>query len=78
MDKVFRLQDVYLASFLALQGLPFSFERKDNKILFCFESSEKLYTCLQLFNEGTTVNLSEFISKTKELRAKMYEAKVKG
>ncbi len=75
-NKSFRLSDLYCAAFLSLSGLKFSLEKKENKVLFCFEPLPDLYKALQAFNEGgAQVDVSAFTQEIKKLRAQMYELK---
>jgi hypothetical protein len=73
--KPFRIADIYLASFLTLSNLPFSLQKHNEKILFCFQPSPDLYRLVGEFNEGVLMNVEEFSREVKRLRAIMLQAK---
>jgi hypothetical protein len=75
-NGIFRVSDVYLSSFLVYRlGVEPTFEKKGSRVLFCFPSSDALYTALQEFNEGVSIDAAEFASLIKRLKGAMYDCK---
>ena len=74
-QMLFTTVDIYLASFLALNGISPKLEVKNARVVFTFETDDKLYRLMNLFNGNTHVPVADFVTIVKTLRGKMLTVK---
>jgi len=73
--KIFSSLDIYIASFLNLNGLEPSLETRNGKVIFTFEVTDKLYRLMNLYNSNENVPVADFVTTVKTLRGKMLTIK---
>ncbi len=73
--KTIELLDIYLSSFLILNGVIPKLEPKNGKIIFAFEADDRVYFLMNLFSSNTDVPVADFVPIIKSLRGKMLTAK---
>ncbi len=73
--KDYRTLDVYVSSWLILQGFNPTLENEGSKIVFSFSSSEKLFEAISRFNNGATVEVAKFVLTVKNLKAQIFSQK---
>lgn len=71
----YRTLDVYIASWLMLQGFRSILENEGSKIVFSFPSSEKLFDSISKYNNGATVEVARFVLTVKGLKAQIFSRK---
>jgi hypothetical protein len=74
-QRLFTTLDIYLAGFLALNGISPKLEVKNARVVFTFETDDKLYHLMNLFNGNVNVPVADFVTIVKTLRGKMLTAK---
>lgn len=74
-QRVFTTLDIYLTSFLALNGISPNLEVKNARVVFTFEATDQLYCLMNLFNSNINVPVTDFVTVVKTLRGKMLTAK---
>ncbi len=77
-SKMFRTPDLWLSSYLVYRGINPQLEVVNDRVVFSFPHSEALYTLLAAFNMGDPVPLIQYIDAYKTLKAKMFNARLKG
>jgi hypothetical protein len=73
--KEYRTLDVYLASWLILQGFTPTLQNENSRVVFCFTLSKKLLESLSKFNSGGIVEASKFTFTIKTLKSQMFSRK---
>ena len=73
--KEYRTLDVYLASWLILQGFTPTLQNENSRVVFCFSSSKRLLEALLKFNDGATVDVQKFTFTIKTLKSQMFSRK---
>lgn len=76
-DKTFQTLDLYLSAYLSLHGLQPSL-KINNKIIFCFPVSDKLYQLIEQYNSDKPVPVASFVASLKTLRSQMLSLKTRG
>lgn len=74
-EKKFTTLDLYLASFILLQGIDPELQITGNKVAFLFEATDRLYRLMGLFNSNTNVPVADYTTALKILRGKMLSFK---
>jgi len=74
-QRLFTTFDIYLASFLALNGLSPRLDVRNGKVVFTFEANDQLYRLMNFFNDNVNVPVADFVTIVKTLRGKMLTAK---
>jgi len=73
--KKFTTLDIYLSSFISLQGIEPVLEIKGNKVAFTFEPTDRLYRLMADFNSNVDVPVADYATAIKALKGKMLSAK---
>jgi hypothetical protein len=73
--RTINLLDIYLSSFLALNGIEPKLETRNGKVVFTFEADDRVYKLMNLFNSNVDVPVADFVTTVKTLRGKMLTAK---
>ena len=73
--KIINLLDIYLSSFLSLNGIEPKLEAKGGKVVFTFPATDQVYRLMNLFNQNTEVRVADFVTQVKTLRGKMLTEK---
>ncbi|MGD9579708.1 MAG: DUF5659 domain-containing protein [Syntrophorhabdus sp.] len=73
--KTFSTLDIYLSAFLLLYYLEPILEIRNGKVVFTFESTDRLYQLMNLYNSDEQVPVATFSTQIKTLRGKMLTAK---
>lgn len=75
-EKFYRTVSVYIASYLVLvTGIDPIYEKKNQKIIFAFPSTDDTYRALKFYQEGQQVTASKYADVLKRVRAEMIQAK---
>jgi hypothetical protein len=74
-ERLFTTLDIYLASFLALNGIPPILELKNSRVVFSFPTTDKLYRLTLDFNSNVDVPVADFVTTVKTLRGQMLTMK---
>jgi len=69
--------DMYLTAWLIMNGFAPTFESNGKKVSFLFEGSALLYEKVSAF-DSATVNLSDFCSILRKIKAKMFHVTHQG
>jgi hypothetical protein len=69
------LLDLYLSSFLSLNGISPKLEVKSGKVHFVFDADDRIYHLMNLFNWNVEVPIVDFVTTVKTLRGKMLTLK---
>jgi hypothetical protein len=73
--KELELIDLYLSSYLALQGQEPRLINKKGKIIFVFDATDEIYRYMAEFNSNPDVPCLDLITAIKALRGKMLTAR---
>ena len=73
--RTINLLDIYLSSFLALNGIEPKLETRNGKVVFTFEAEDRVYKLMNLFNGNADVPVADFVTTVKTLRGKMLTVK---
>lgn len=71
----FTTLDLYLSSFISLQGIEPNLEIKGNKVAFSFEPTDRLYRIMADFNSNAEVPVADYATILKTLKGKMLSLK---
>jgi hypothetical protein len=74
-QRLFTTLDIYLAGFLALNGISPKLEVRNARVVFTFEANDQLYRLMNLFNGNVNVPVADFVTIVKTLRGKMLTVK---
>jgi hypothetical protein len=77
MRRKFTTLDVSLAAWLSLNGIEPTLENRNGKVVFLFESNEKLYRSINDYNSNLLVPVNDFVTHLKTLRGKMLSEREK-
>jgi hypothetical protein len=75
MEKTFTTLDIYVSSYLALQGIEPRLELRNGKVVFTFEATDTLYQLMNDYNSNALIEVADFATAIKTLRGKMLSAK---
>ena len=75
MTRTIDLLDLYLSSFLSLHGINPQLEIKNGKVRFIFDTNDRTYHLMNLFNSNVEVPVADFTTTVKTLRGKMLTLK---
>ncbi|MCX5806587.1 MAG: hypothetical protein NT010_11060 [Proteobacteria bacterium] len=73
--KTFSTLDIYLSSFLFLNGEEPDLTIKNNKVAFNFDANDNVYRLMAEFNTNPEIPCLDLITAIKTLRGKMLSAK---
>ncbi len=68
----FTTLDVYLSSFLALRGHVPKHVKEREKIVFCFEATDRLFQDISEYQAGASVDVSKFVATVKILKSRIF------
>lgn len=71
----YRTLDIYVASWLVLNGFTPSLENDSSRVVFCFSPSKKFFDALAKFSNGAMVDVQKFAFTVKTLKAQMFSRK---
>ena len=74
-QRTFTTLDLYLSSFLSLNGLSPRLEVRNARVVFTFATNDQLYRLMSLFNDNVDVPVADFVTTIKTLRGKMLSVK---
>jgi len=78
MRRKFTTLDINLTAWLSLNGIEPTLENRNGKVVFLFESNEKLYRSINDYNSNQLVPVNDFVTHLKTLRGKMLSEREKG
>lgn len=67
----FTTLDIYLAAFLLLYGIKPDLELLNGRVIFSFPATGQLYEGVMIYNAGSEVRVTEFVTAVKMLRGQM-------
>jgi hypothetical protein len=67
--------DLYLASWLTLNGIPPEFTLQGTRVIFEFPVTSETYRLTKEFNQNPSVPILDFISVVRKLRSQMLIAR---
>ncbi len=67
--------DIYLASFLSLQGIHVHLLKQGSRIIFELPTSDEVYRLTNEYNRNCPIPVLDFISAVRRLRAQMLSMK---
>jgi len=70
-QRLFTTLDLYLSSFLSLNGIPPNLEFKNGRVIFVFPISNNLNSLSLEFNSNVSVPVADFVVTIKTLRGQM-------
>ena len=70
-ERLFTTLDIYLAGFLALNGIPPTLELNNGRVVFTFPATDQLYKLMMDFNSNVNVPVADFVTMVKTLRGQM-------
>ena len=70
-EKIFETLDIYLSSYLALNGIQPKIEVQNGRVTFNFIVSDELYRLTTLYNSNEPVPVADFVTNVKALRGRM-------
>jgi len=73
--KDYRTLDVYISSWLILQGFNPTLINEGSKILFSFAPSKNLFEAITKYNSGATIEAAKFVLTIKNLKAQIFSKK---
>ncbi|MFC1549580.1 DUF5659 domain-containing protein [Nitrospirota bacterium] len=73
--ETFTTLDAYLAGYLSLNGLSPTLIQKGDRIIFTFPANTKLYSIIDEYNNGATVEASKFAFTIKTLKGQLFNIK---
>jgi len=75
-QKFYTTLDSYQSGFLLLNGYTPELIEQGNKVVFCFDATEKLYQTLSDYNNGATVEAIRFTLAIKNLKSQIFSMKM--
>jgi hypothetical protein len=70
-QRLFTTLDIYLTSFLALNGIPPTLQLNNGRVVFTFPATDQLYKLTMSFNSNVSVAVADFVTMIKTLRGQM-------
>jgi hypothetical protein len=70
-EKVFSTLDLYLSSFIFLNGIQPKLELNNGRVTFDFPVSDALYRAINLYNSNELIPVADFVVAVKTLRGQM-------
>lgn len=74
-QRLFTTLDIYLAGFLALNGISPRLELNNGRVVFTFPATDQLYKLTMNFNSNAPVPVADFVTTVKTLRGQMLTMK---
>lgn len=74
-EKVFTTLDAYTAGFLSLKGHTPTLIEQDEKVVFAFLASEKLFKDLSAYSSGEKISASKLAFAIKNLKSQIFSMK---
>jgi len=71
LQRKFSTLDINLTAWLSLNGIEPTLENRNGKVVFLFETNEKLYRSINAYNSNELVPVNDFVTRLKTLRGKM-------
>ena len=69
--KTFQTLDLYLSSYIKLNGIPLQLELNNGKVIFVFQVSDDLYKLIANYNSNQPIAVTDFVTTVKMLRGQM-------
>lgn len=63
--------DIYLASFLSLQGVDPQFSKQGTRVVFEFPATAEVYRLTKKYNQSPDVSVLDFVHHLRKLRSQM-------
>ena len=74
-QRLFTTLDIYLASFLSLNGISPTLQLSNGRVVFVFTATDDLYKLTMDFNSNVHVPVADFVTMVKTLRGQMLTMK---
>ncbi len=70
-SKNWQTLDIYLSSFLQLNGFPPRLELNNNRVVFVFDISDEIYKLIADYNSNIPIAVTDYVTTVKRLRGQM-------